>query len=110
MSTERLSNLFQIISDYHQLELSYFLKEITEQKGITIPELLKKLHSKDYCLSLESLYRYFSSSYKSNRFPPLEFIIVFSDVLQLTDEQAQLLNQFWKHYKFLKRCRRDRIQ
>lgn len=108
MPTTQSSEAFQVIQDYHQLELSHLLKEILQEQQISIPELYKRLQGQDYYLSLESLYRYFSSSSKSNRFPPEDFILAFAESLHLNEIHAQLLHQFWRHYKLLKRCHCDR--
>ncbi len=98
-----LEDVFQIIQDYHQLELSYLLKAILREKQVSISELFTKLESKRYYLSLESLYRYFSENQKNSRFPPQEFILIYAEVLKLTDEQKQLLCQFWKYFKLIKK-------
>jgi transcription initiation factor TFIIIB Brf1 subunit/transcription initiation factor TFIIB len=97
-----------MIEGYHQLDLNHLLKEIAEGKGVSIPELFKRLQEKGYYLNIESLYRYLSSSQKSKRLPPQEFIPIFAEALQLTDQQTRLMLQFWRHYKLMQKCDCDR--
>lgn len=101
---QSLEEVFQLIQEYHNLKFSELLKEITQKKGVSINKLFNQLQEQGYYMSLESLYRYFNSSPKSNRFPPQNFIIAFSKALDLPDEQTKLLIKFWLHYKLIKKC------
>lgn len=98
-----IEEIFKLIRDYHQLNLSSFLKDILLDKEISISELHKRLQQKDYHLNIESLHRYFNPSQKSNRFPARDFIEVFSEAVTLTDEQTKLLLQFWGYCRFIKK-------
>jgi hypothetical protein len=100
-----VEEIFTLIRDYHQLNLSSCLKIILLDKKVSIPELHKRLQQKDYCLNIESLHRYFNPSQKSNRFPSRDFIKIFSEVVTLTDEQTKLLLQFWIYCRFIKKCK-----
>jgi hypothetical protein len=95
--------IFKVIRDYHQLNLSHFLRAILLDKGVSIIELYQKLQAKGFYLNRESLYRYFNPSQKSNRFPSQDFIKAFSEVLQLTDEQSELLLKFWIYWRIIKK-------
>lgn len=94
---------FDTIKDFTRLNLSHLLKEILNEKQISIVDLHKILQIKGYYLNIESLYRYFNPSFKSNRSPSEDFIKIFSEVLELTDEQSELLLQFWSYFKFFKK-------
>lgn len=100
-----VEEIFKLIRNYHQLNLSGFLKDILSDKNVSISELHKRLQQKDYCLNIESLHRYFNPSQKSNRFPSKDFIKIFAEVVTLTDEQTKLLFQFWIYYRFVKKCK-----
>lgn len=101
---QSLEAIFQMIRNYHQLNFSVFLRQILAEKELAIPDLYRRLNDKGYCLSLESLYRYFSTNQRSHRFPSQDFIQVFAEVLQLTDEESKILLLFWKHWKVMKKC------
>lgn len=101
---QSLEETLQIIRDYHQLNFSHCLKIILADRGISIAHLHESLMRKDYYISLESLYRYFNPSPKSNRYPPQDFVQIFAHILQLTEEEAKILLLFWKHWQFVKKC------
>ncbi len=96
--------IFKIIRDYHQLSFSHCLKIILKEKKVSIPDLHKRLLSKGYYLSLESLYRYFNPNLSSNRFPSREFVQVFADVIYLHHEQTNLLLKFYFHSKLKRKA------
>jgi hypothetical protein len=99
------SNVFQILCEYQQLNFSVLLRQLLIERNIGIPDLYKILNDREYYLSLESLYRYFNPSPKSNRFPPQEFVQVFATALQLNEGETKALITFWKHWKLIKSCR-----
>jgi hypothetical protein len=99
-----LEDIFQTIDRYHKLSLSELLRRILAEKELTVAELYRKLNEYGYYLSLESLYRYFNPNTRSNRFPPEDFLRAFLGILQLSEEEANALLLFWKHYKLIKKC------
>jgi hypothetical protein len=102
-----VEEIFQLIRNYHLLNLSDFLKSILLEKKVSVSDLHKRLQQKDYCLNIESLHRYFNPSQKSNRFPSKDFIEIFAEVVTLTDEQTKLLLQFWVYSRFIKKCKKN---
>jgi hypothetical protein len=100
---QSLEEMFKIICDYHQLDFSDCLRIILAHRKMSIPVLHQSLLARNYYLSIESLYRYFNPSINSNRFPSKEFMMIFSEIHQLTDEQCDLLLIFWNHYKFVRK-------
>lgn len=94
-----MEEIFKIIRDYHKLNLSLCLRSILAERGISIALLHQNLTKKNYSMSLESLYRYFNPNLKSNRLPSSNFMRVFVEIIQLTDEEVELLFKFWIHCK-----------
>lgn len=100
---QSLEEMFKIICDYHQLGFSDCLRVILMDRKMSIPVLHQSLQVRNYYLSIESLYRYFNPNINSNRFPSKEFMMIFSEILELTDEQTDLLLIFWNHFKFVRK-------
>jgi hypothetical protein len=96
------NDIFNIIRQYQNLNFNYCLKQILLENTICIPDLHRKLNKKGYRLTLESLYRYFNPNPNTNRFPPKEFIKVFSEILQLNDEEEKILLLFWQTWNLSK--------
>ncbi|PSF37061.1 hypothetical protein C7H19_11505 [Aphanothece hegewaldii CCALA 016] len=101
---QSIEYIFQVIQDYQKIQFSELLKKILKKKEVSIKKLFYKLQEQNYYMNRESLYRYFNSNPKCNRFPPKSFILAFSKALHLSVEQTQLLLNFWLHYKFIKKC------
>jgi hypothetical protein len=96
--------MFQTIYEYQQLKLSNLLGQILQDRQIDVIDLHKLLDEYGYYLNVQSLYRYFNNSSRSNRFPPQDFIRVFAKILYLTEEETKLLLIFWHYCKFYKKC------
>jgi hypothetical protein len=100
---QSLEEVFKVIHDYHQLSFSDCLRIILADRAMSISILHQRLLLRNYYLSLESLYRYFNPNLNSSRFPSREFMLIFSDILQLTEEQGKLLLDFWDFSKFARK-------
>lgn len=100
---QSIDSLFRILRDYYQLHPSKLLKFILLEKGVTVAELHNRLIANSYLVNLESIYRYLNPNPNSNRVPSKDFVQAFSQALQLTDEQRNLLIKFWCRWKATRR-------
>ena len=100
---ESIEQIFQTISDYQKLEFSHCIKVILNAKNITVRDLYEKLIDDNYYITIGTVYRYFNSSSKSNRFPPQEFMEQFVRITNLNHQQAEILFQYYFDCKLLKK-------
>jgi hypothetical protein len=99
--------IFEFTQISQQVNLNHCLAVLLNEKGFTVSRLHHCMESKNYYLSIQSVYRYLTTEKPTSRFPPLDFVEIFGQVLGFSDTEQKLLVQLWhlchcwrRHQKF----------
>ena len=87
--------IFQFAQVSQKINLNHCLVVLLNERSISVRKLHLYLEDKEYYLSIQSVYRYLKSGQSAGRFPPLDFVKIFGQVIGLSDTEQKLLIQLW---------------